>query len=336
LSINELNLTYLFNYYFIFAVMRKLLLVLLIVFVSFSAKSQYDMDFGINLGGANYIGEIGGTTGEAKPWLLDMKLSQTNFAVGGFYRYSFTKNIAAKFSFNYARISGADSLSDEPTRIGRNLSFRTDIIEASLTGEYSFFTMNDMSRRSRKRVDFRAYGFAGAGVCFYYPYAQLNDKWFYLRPLQTEGTENAYDEMTIAVPTGLGAAFTFNKKIRIGVEIGYRFTFTDYLDDVSTDFAYDGADPEDIASGNAALSPELPFLESHIFANRSNEAFARGDADLIGRKYYERGSIRGNPDANDGYLLAQFSISYVISSGNNFSKARYNSIINRRRKRTKF
>jgi len=316
--------------------MKNTILAFLLIILGLNAKAQYDMDFGINLGGANYIGEIGGNEGEAKPWLLDMKLSQTNIAVGGFYRYSFTKNIAAKISFNYARISGADSLSNEPTRIARNLSFRTDIIEATLTGEYAYFTMNDMSRRSRQRIDFRAYGFAGVGVCFYYPYAQYNDKWFYLRPLQTEGTENAYDEMTIAVPTGLGAAFTFNKKVRIGVEIGYRFTFTDYLDDVSTDFAYGGADPQNLTNGTAQLSPELPFLESHIFANRSNEAYARGDADLPDRNFYRRGAIRGNPDSNDGYLLAQFSISYVINSGNNFSKSRYNSIINRRRKRTKF
>lgn len=286
------------------------------------------MDFGLRLGGANYLGEIGGA-GEARGSLLDMKFSQTNVALGGFYRYHFTDRIAAKIQFNYARIQGADSLSEQPSRVGRNLSFRTDLLEVLVTGQYSFLVLNDLNRRSKSRVDFRANVFAGAGVLFYYPYAQYNDKWYYLRPLMTEGTENAYDEMTIAVPFGLAANFTFNKKIRLGFEVGYRFTFTDYLDDVSTDYAAD---------------TELPFQESQIFADRSDEFYSRG-GDLEGfpsPNYYgyneiiQRGAIRGNPDTNDGYLLFQFELSYVIGSGNSFYKSRYGNIINRRRKRRKF
>lgn len=309
--------------------MRKLLFILcLAVTTSISSYGQYSMDFGLNLGATNYLGEIGGNTGEAKPFILDMRLQQTNFIVGGFYRFNFTRNIAAKLSFNYGRISGADSLSNEPTRVGRNLSFRTDLLEATLSGEYVFFSYNDMSRRSKNRVDFSSYVTAGAGIVLYYPYAQFDNKWYYLRPLQTEGVENAYDEMAIVVPLGIGANFTFNRKIRLGIEFNYRFTNTDYLDDVSTDYAYDPRTPE--------LNTELPFIESTIFANRSDEAYARGDSDLPPRAAYRYGARRGNPDQNDGYLTAQVSLSYVIAAGNNFSRSRYKSTINRRKKRTKF
>ena len=109
------------------------------------------------------------------------------------------------------------------------------------------------------------------------------------------------------------------------MEIGYRFTTTDYLDDISTDYAKDN---------------ELPFAESYIFASRSDEAFARGDADLPNRGFYGTNAntspIRGNPENNDGYLMIQISCSYVIKGKTDFSQPRYNSIINRRRKRTKF
>lgn len=301
--------------------MKKLILIFIGLSFSFLTKAQYSMDFGLNIGASNYLGEIGGNSGEAKPFLLDMRLQQTNFTVGGFYRYNFTHNIAAKASVNYVRISGADSLSNEPTRIGRNLSFRTDIFELALTGEYTFFSYNDMARRSRSRVDFSSYVFAGAGVILYYPYAQEDGKWYYLRPLATEGIENTYDEMAIVVPLGLGANFTFNRKVRLGFEVGYRFTNTDYLDDASTDYAYDS---------------ELPFAESIRFANRSDEAFARGDADLPPRGAYRPGSPRGNPDGNDGYLIGQFSLSYVINTSNGFNRSRYRKVINRRKKRTKF
>lgn len=302
--------------------MKKIAVTFFALFFAYNfSYSQGAMDFGISLGGANYTGEVGGNSTEAQPWLLDMQLGQTSYAMGGFYRYNITGKIAAKLSINYARIRGADSLSTIKTQLARNIHFRTDIIEAVVTGEYTFYSLNDISRSATTRVDFGSYVFGGAGVALFYPYAEAGGKWYYLRPLQTEGTENAYNEMTIALPFGAGAHFTFNKKIRLGIEFGYRFTFTDYLDDVSTDFAYDS---------------ELPFEESKLFSNRSDAAFARGEAGLPDRGFFVSGSRRGNPDTNDGYLLGQISISYVIGGSNSFYKSKYNSIINRRRKRTKF
>ncbi len=298
-----------------------------IIFCSLAIRSsaQYSMDFGVNLGGANYVGDVGGKQSESQPWLLDMNLSQTRYSFGGFYRYNFTKNIAAKLSVNYARIAGADSLSEIVTQRARNLSFRTDIIEANITAEYYFFTMNNISRASNSRIDFGSYVFAGGGVALFYPYAQLDFKWYSLRPLQTEGVDNAYDEMTVIVPLGAGAHFTFNKKLRVGVEFGYRFTFTDYLDDISTRYA---------------LESDLPFVESVALANRSAEAFQRGDAELLPiQGFFAPGqqSRRGNPENNDGYLLGQISISYAIVNRNSFSKARYRNITFRKRKtRVKF
>lgn len=294
---------------------------LLLCTIGFSASAQYSMDFGVSLGGSNYIGEVGGSGTEPKPWILDMNLSKTSFGFGGFYRLNFTQNIAAKISVNYARISGADSLSGIATQRARNLSFRTDIIEAAITAEFYFLTINNLSRRSNARIDFGTYMFAGGGVALFYPYAQLNDKWYYLRPLQTEGTENAYDVMTVALPVGVGANFTFNKKLKLGIEFGYRFTFTDYLDDISTRYA---------------AEEDLPFEESVSLANRSDQAFGRGDADLPNRNFFVAGSRRGNPETNDGYFIGQVSISYTITNRNSFTRARYNSVINRRRKRTKF
>lgn len=298
-------------------------IIILILLLTTQSNAQYSMDFGINLGAAHSFGEIGGTDA-ARPFILDYTLQQNNVSGGFFFRYHFTPNIAAKAIFTYARIAGADSLSNNPERIGRNLSFRTDMFEFSILGEYSFLNYRDISRRSKNRIDFSSYAYAGVGALFFYPYAQYKGKWYYLRPLMTEGVENQYDEMTIAVPLGLGVSWTVNKKYKLGFEAGYRFTMTDYLDDVSTDYAAD---------------TELPFQESFIFADRSDEAFARGNADLPDRKNYGnfgKSARRGNPDSNDGYLIYQVSFSYIISQGNSFANSRYRKVINRRRKRTKF
>jgi hypothetical protein len=304
--------------------MKKLaFLFVLVLGISGVSRAQYSMDFGLNLGGSTYIGEIGdpGITDGLfeNPFPLYITPDQARYNVGFFYRYNFTRNIAARFEANWVRIAGADSLSDSPARLGRNLSFRTDIFEFSLMGEYAWWVKEDISRKSR--IDFRADVHAGIGYALYNPMAQLDGKWYNLRPLATEGIENEYGTGTLIVPFGAGFSWTFNKKIRAGMDLTYRFTFTDYLDDVSTDYAY----PE-----------ELPYVESFAFANRSDEAFERGNPDLPNRGFYNPGSIRGNPEANDGYFMVQFKVSYVLNFNNSFYKARYRSIINRRRKRTKF
>ena len=303
--------------------MKKSSLLLVIFFsLAISSSAQYSKDFGVTLGVANYLGDVGGSKSVTQPWLLDMNLSRTRYSFGGFYRLNFTQKIAAKLSVNYARISGADSLSGIATQRARNLSFRTDIIEANVIAEYYFFTINNFSRTSYTRIDFGSYIFAGGGVALFYPYAELDNKWYSLRPLKTEGVDNAYNELTVVLPVGAGANFTFNKQLKIGIELGYRFTFTDYLDDISTRYA-DEAD--------------LPFLESVAFANRSDEAYLRGDSELPSIRSFQAGKTRGNPENNDGYFLGQISVSYTIMNRNSFSKARYKSIIyKKRRTRSKF
>lgn len=131
------------------------------------------MDFGLSFGEATYVGEIsnGGSEG-FQAWPLNTEWSKTNIAIGAFYRYNFTPRIAAKLSYNFLRIAGADSLSNEPSRIGRNLSFRTDVFEIALLGEYNFLIITDISRRSR--IDFQAGAVAGVGYSLFYPYAQRN------------------------------------------------------------------------------------------------------------------------------------------------------------------
>ena len=105
--------------------MKRITLALFICVLSIgSVKAQYSMDFGLNLGAANYSGEVGGNQVTSQPWLLDMKLGQSRFGAGVYYRINFTRNLAAKIAFNYARIAGADSNSSIPSQRARNLSFQ--------------------------------------------------------------------------------------------------------------------------------------------------------------------------------------------------------------------
>lgn len=304
--------------------MRKFyLLAIFSVFGAFSANSQqYTWDFGLNMGAANYLGEIGGSEGQGRSFLLDMKIPFTRYTGGIFVRKKIFSDVSLKFEGNYVRIAGQDSLTGAPERRGRNLSFRTDVFEAALTAEYYFYQIDDMSRTSKHRIDFKSYLYAGFGAALYYPqaYSPLDEKWHSLRPLMTEGEENHYDEMTFIIPYGAGVNFTFNKEFRFGMQIVYRATLTDYLDDISTDYAFDHELPEET------------FAESKYFANRTAEAMERERDELPDPGFYNPGSIRGNDDDNDGYLMVQITASYVLKGGDSFRRAKYNSIINRRRR----
>ena len=272
------------------------------------AQSQYSTDFGLNLGASTYIGEIGDpgeTDNLENPFPFYIIPQAARFNLGGFYRYNFTRNIAARAELNWVRIAGADSLSNTPSRIGRNLSFRTDLLEISIQGEYAFLVRNNISRQTK--LDFRADVHVGIGYMWYYPKAQLNDRWRSLRPLATEGLENQYGTGSLIVPFGVGYNFTFNRQLRLGMDFTYRFTFTDYLDDISTDYA---------------SADELPFAESFALANRSAQAYARGDTDLPDPGTYNPGRKRGNPETNDAYFMLQIKVSYFIPMSNNFDRNR--------------
>ncbi len=292
--------------------MRKLLLILtLSITAPIAGISQYLWDYGVQAGASNYLGEMGGKSGTRRDFISDIKLSKTQFTVGGFVRYKFTPLISAKLGLNWIRILGADNASTNPGRVGRNLSFRNDIIELELTGQVYFYEIPDLGRTYRYRNDFKMYAFAGI-ACFYHnPKTYYNSEWTALRPLKTEGV--SYQPVGVSIPLGIGLYFTVEKKHRIGFEIDWRTTFTDYLDDVSTVYA----DPAD-------LDPAAVDL-----ANRRDELGNTPGVPLA--ENYKPGSKRGDPSHNDSYISTSLNYSYVIRGRSSFYRSKYGSIFKRKK-----
>ncbi len=290
--------------------MRRIFFIILIIctfpLISFS---QYNWDFGAHLGGSNYLGEMGGKAGTRRNFISDIKLSKTQFAVGGFARYKFTPLISAKLGLNWSRISGADNLSTNPGRAGRNLSFRNDLIDLELQAQVFFYEMPDLGHTYRYRNDFKMYAFAGVAGVYNNPKALYKGQWVALRPLQTEG--KSYKPVALAIPLGIGLLFTLNKKHRIGWEFNWRTTFTDYLDDVSTVYA----DPATLTSA-----------EAQALANRRDELGGDHLEGIADAANYAPGSKRGDPSHKDSYLTTSVYYSYVIRGRSSFYKSKYGSI----------
>lgn len=294
-----------------------IILALTLSFLPRLAQSQYAWDIGVNAGVANYLGEIGGGPGQARDWIFDLKLDQSRWNPGFFARYRLDYNWGIKASFNYARLQGADSLTENPNRFTRNLHFRNDILELAVLGEYYFFNQPDVGRTGRYLIDFKAYIFAGVAGFYNNPKAQLDGTWYALQPLRTEGQEKPYSRLQVSLPIGFGLFYTFSRNHRFGWDIAWRYTFTDYIDDVSGYYP----DPDDLDSD-----------EARRLSNRSEEvANHPNSVDLA--QFFTVGGVRGNPEANDSYLMTSLSYSYVIrGSAKGFGK-RKNYLYGRKRGR---
>ena len=86
------------------------------------------------------------------------------------------------------------------------------------------------------------YVFAGVAIYHFNPYTyDTSGSKVYLKSLSTEGEgfvpgRNNYNLTQFAVPIGAGVKLSLTDKINVGLEVGFRKLFTDYLDDVSTTY----------------------------------------------------------------------------------------------------
>jgi len=315
--------------FYIFASMRKILLLMVFtITVTFTGYSQYYMDWGFSGGATNYLGDIGGGIEQARAGLSDMKLNFTRYTLGGFFRYKYANKLAVKGGLSYIRLTGDDAETENPGRRGRNLSFINDMFELSVVNEFYIYKANDVGGSGRYRTDFNLYLYGGGGLIYSNPQSELNGTWYDLQPLETEGI--SYSKFNFVIPVGLGFYYTLQRKYRIGLEIGWRTTFTDYLDDVSGVYiAHD--DPT-----TAALADKSnPELSAQIRADNPDETL------LPYSTTYQPGRQRGNSEDNDSYLTATVNFSWVIRGRSRFYKSKHSWLLGkskrrRRKSRAKF
>lgn len=296
---------------------RITLVTVLMLFLSLFAGAQkgYKMEFGGMLGFSNYLGEIGGREKEGRPFIMDMKLAKTRWAATAYMRYRVAQKIALRTSFTYMRISGEDAATLNDARQYRNLSFRNDVYDAELTLDWLFYdSKKPIGIYNRTSLYFTSYLFLGVGGFYHNPKTEYQGSYVALQPIKTEGV--TYSKFGFCVPMGGGFYFTLNKRRRshrIGLEINWRFTNTDYLDDISTVYK----DPAELSSATAvALSNRNPELTKQPEGFSGNYGWQGVDAD--GNPVNQ--APRGNADNKDSYL--SLNISYGIAIKSNYRKSK--------------
>jgi hypothetical protein len=282
----------------------KLRILLLFSICTLSMQSQWLWDFGVNAAAANYLGDIGGGAGTRRGFVSDLKLAKTRWNFGGFVRYKWRPK-----------------LSSNPGRRFRNFNFRNDVYDVGFTGEYFFYENNDLGNTYRYRNGFRAYVFAGVGGFFSNPKTLYQGEWVALQPLATEGVQ--YRKFVMNIPMGVGFYFTLNKKNRIGFEINYRKTFTDYLDDISGN--YPDKPSDSYSQGLILRTTELNSTDPQLVASNPGAY----------ESHQFGGYKRGDSKHKDAYLTMGLSYSYVIRGKSSFYRVRNTGFFSKKRKMRK-
>ena len=296
----------------------KLLALLSLGLMSVSAlKAQrgYKMEYGGVLGISNYLGEIGGKDQEARPFIYDLKMAKTRWNPGVFVKYQFHSMFAVKASFNYLRIEGEDALSTNEGRKYRNLSFRNDIYDFNATLNWLFFNPSrptGIYRRSN--IYLTGYVFGGIGTFMHNPKANYNGEWIDLRAQKTEG--DTYGKFSYCVPVGLGFYVTINQRRRahrIGLEVNWRYTGTDRLDDISSKEWTNPNTQSTLAGALNNRNPELGSAQPDGFAGNYgwHDDGAGGNINK---------APRGDPDDKDSYIT--LNVTYGYSFKAKYSKSR--------------
>lgn len=186
--------------------------------------AQKGYELGGWLGTSYYYGDLNTT----------LKIVDPGLAGGLTARYNFNHRVSARGSLSVGSVGASDADSDNHFEQNRNLQFRS--IFGDLTGllEFNFFHYEHGHPTYNKTP----YFFGGINLSYYDPTAELNNVKYKLRKLGTEGQPLGQEYGTITGGLVLGGGFKFdiNRKVSVNIEIGTRFLFTDYLDDVSTVF----------------------------------------------------------------------------------------------------
>jgi hypothetical protein len=285
---------------------------------------------GFGLGTSNYYGDF---APYRRPIASTFKMMR--WSVAGNYTRHFTPRLGARASFTYARIAGDDYIMNKGSKhetnifYARNLHFRNDLKEFSVQG---IFKLTPDNRSYDRRPQFGAYLFAGIALTAHNPKAldSLNGNWVKLQPLGTEGQGNeGYDKkyslVQFAIPMGIGLRYKINSRFDISAELGFRKTFTDYLDDAHGKYADPSLFANDpLAAALSNRSQERIAVRKGADRTESLKKFVQanylgaapdGDpyAEMTARGFAGPGTDRGNsPSLTDNYMFGQIHIHYIL------------------------
>jgi hypothetical protein len=288
-----------------------LALILLVLLSSTDLKAQSmtlgngRLELGAGVGPLFFLGDLGGNYGAGTRFTKDVNFPTVRMVKGVFAQYYIREWLGVRLAGNFGQLEGDDALVNakggaETYRKDRNLHFRSKIQEAYLAFEIAPTVF--LERYDGLALKLRPYLIGGVGMFHFNPQAKYYDgtgnyRWVDLKPLRTEGqgmteypNRKEYSLTQVEIPLGFGAKYYFTDNFFIGLEFMHRKTFTDYIDDVSTDYIDPNAFERYMTPEQAAMANQLN--------NRENFVPGAG----MSRRISGVGEQRGNPKQTDAFF----------------------------------
>lgn len=277
---------------------------LLLCLISFSSKAIYaqEIELGGCIMGSIYSGDLRQDYTLAPDFSSYLNYMTKNISYGGglMLKKNFNYKSSLRLGLNYFRLAGDDKISmpgdNGKAKLNRNLNFFSNNLEFNALYDYNFRSFG----WDRYLHSFTPYVFGGLALFHFNPKTTYKGKTYELQPLGTEGqgliaypSKNKYSLTQVAIPIGGGLRFALGANYRLDLEFGYRFTFTDYLDDVSGTYA----DNDVLKANNGAISAALGDRRTEV--NPLNPLA-------------KEGTLRGNPKRNDAYMFISINFRYVL------------------------
>ena len=284
--------------------------------------------------------------------VYDIDLAKTSFTGNFSYIYNLASKLTFRLNAAISQISGDDAETQEYYRNNRRLNFNTFLGEIALMSEFIIINERTGNRYNLKTpagkylgvknpLGIGLYVFGGIGAVYYNPVGRdffidknadvvgLGYK-YNLRNLKTEGQgmpgdtmfapNTTYGPVAMCIPMGIGIKKAFNGNGGIKLEFGFRFTNTDYLDDVSGsyyDWAANGGSQEQIIMSGTRSGQEWRYFGMAegtpgnwtypTGANPRPDIGTGGNVYEIQYTHTEPGMQRGDPDNDDSYMFLTLS-----------------------------
>ena len=303
-------------------VRRHIVLICILVILSSQSFAQSittgngKIEIGLGFGPLFFVGDLGGNPGPGKTFIKDVNLPLTKLQKGIYINLYPSEWLGVRVALNQGVIEAYDSIvkdkgGQEGDRLQRNLSFKSNLLEAYLAIEiYPTVFFEQYDGLAGK---LRPYGLIGIGGFKFNPMAEYiepnkNRRWVELRPLRLEGQGMAeypdrkqYSLMQIEVPMGVGFKYYIKENMYVGFEILHRMCFSDYLDNVSTKYI----DPNLFS---VYLSPaDVPVARQLMYRERFYDP-------TITRPYINY--QRGDPKDNDAFFSNVLRFGWRLGGSN--------------------
>ena len=283
-------------------------------------NENLNAEVGINFGPTFFLGDLGVDANTITSFAKTINDPIKKFMKGGYISIHPKEWLGVRLAMEYTFVEGDDKNSvtigtTKNYRKERNLDFRSNIWEAYTAVEFfplMYLKRNDVEYAPR----LRPYVFAGIGLYHFNPQGSLTDQngnktWHDLHPLHTEGQgfpeypkRKTYSLTQINIPFGAGVKYKLTEKVNLGLELLYRKTFTDYIDDISTTYVSPALFAKNLPASDAYLAMRLND-KSPTTAGRTSSVIKRG-----------------NPNQNDTYFSLALKLGIKLANHFDSDEAR--------------